>query len=147
MNIAVVGGSSCSKKDYKLAQNLGELIAQEGWVLICGGGPAVMEAACLGAKKQGGVTVGILPSQDGKEANDYLDIKIPTGLGYVRNTLIVRAAKFIVAVDGRYGTLSELSFALAEEKVVIGINTWDIPGIVKVATAKQAVAKIKSYVK
>ncbi len=147
MNIAVIGGSSCSEKVYKQAEALGELIAKEGWTLICGGGPAVMEAACLGAKKQGGLTVGILPSYDGREANQYLDVKIPTGLGYLRNTLVVRAADYIVAVDGKYGTLSEISFGLAEKKRVVGIGTWEIKGVIKVKTAKQAIAKIKSYVK
>lgn len=147
LNVAVIGGSSCSKKDYKLAEEMGRLIAKEGWILVCGGGPAVMEAACLGAKKQGGITVGILPAYDTKKANPYLDVRIPTGLGYIRNSLVVRAADYIVALRGKYGTLSEISFALAEQKKVIGINTWNIKGIVKAKTPKEAVSKIKRYVK
>ncbi|MFO8053216.1 MAG: TIGR00725 family protein [Candidatus Omnitrophota bacterium] len=147
MNIVVIGGSSCSEKYYKIAETLGELIAKEGWVLICGGGPGVMEASCKGAKKQKGLTVGILPSYDGSEANSYLDVKIPTGLGFVRNTLVVRAANYLIAIDGKYGTLSEIGFALSEGKTVVGIDTWDIEGVIKTKTAKDAIKEIKHYVK
>ncbi len=143
INVAVVGGYKCSKKHYKVARTLGELIACEGWVLICGGRSGVMEAASKGAKEKGGLTVGILPSYDGRDANAYLDVKIPTGLGYARNVFVVRAADVVVAVDGKYGTLSEVAFAFNEEKTVIGIDTWDIPGVIKVKTPKEAVAKIK----
>ena len=146
INVAVIGGSTCSKKIYTQAKELGSLIAQEGWTLICGGGPGVMEAVCRGAKEKKGLTVGILPSFEGKEANPYLDVKIPTGLGYARNILVVRAADAIVAIDGKYGTLSEISFALNEEKKVYGIDTWSIKGIIKVKSAKEAIAKIKKEV-
>ncbi|MFH1772580.1 MAG: TIGR00725 family protein [Candidatus Omnitrophota bacterium] len=142
MNVAVVGGYRCSKKAYKTAYEVGKLIAQEGWVLTCGGGSGVMEAACRGAKEKGGLTVGILPGYDVKEANKYLDVKIPTGLGYARNILVVRSASAIVAVDGKYGTLSEIAFALNEDKTVIGIGSWDIPGVVRVKTPSKALEHI-----
>jgi len=147
MNVAVVGGHKCSKKIYRIAEELGSLIAQQGWVLVCGGGPGVMEAACKGAKKQGGLTVGILPGSDGGEANKYLDVKIPTGLGYARNVLVVRAAEAVIAISGEYGTLSEIAFAFNEEKPIVGINTWEIEGVKKVKTAKEAVNYIKKKVK
>jgi len=146
MNIAVIGGSTCSKKNYQIAQQLGELIAEEGWTLICGGRSGVMEAACYGAKSKGGTTVGILPSFNGKDANPYVDIKIPTGLGYARNILVVRAADAVVAIAGHYGTLSEIAFSFNEEKPIIGINTWKIKGIIKVNSAKAAVARIKKLI-
>jgi len=145
MNVAVVGGCKCSRKIYKIAQRLGQLIALEGWVLICGGGSGVMEAACKGVKEKGGLTVGILPSFDAREANPYLDIKIPTGLGYARNILVVRAAEAIVAIDGRYGTLSEIAFALNEGKRVYGIETWDIKGTIKVKSPQEAIERIKRF--
>ena len=145
MNVAVVGGCKCSRKIYKIAQRLGQLIALEGWVLICGGGLGVMEAACKGAKEKGGLTVGILPSFDAREANPYLDIKIPTGLDYARNILVVRAAEVIVAIDGKYGTLSEIAFALNEGKRVYGIETWDIKGIIKVESPQEAIERIKRF--
>ncbi|UCC95369.1 MAG: TIGR00725 family protein [Candidatus Omnitrophota bacterium] len=143
MNVAVIGGYNCSKKAYKSAQRLGVLIAQERWILICGGGSGVMEAACKGAKEKGGLTVGILPSFDEKEANLYLDVKIPTGLGCARNILVVRAADAIVAVNGKYGTLSEIAFALNEGKRVCGIDTWDIKGLIKVTCPEEAIKYIK----
>jgi len=106
-----------------------------------------MEAACRGAKKEGGLTVGILSTDHSREANSYVDVKLPTGLGFVRNTLVVRAADFIVAVDGEYGTLSEISFALCEKKKVIGINTWEIKGVMKVKTPKEAIRRIREHAK
>ncbi|MFA5008915.1 MAG: TIGR00725 family protein [Candidatus Omnitrophota bacterium] len=147
MNISVIGGSTCSKKDYKIAQELGSLIAREGWTLICGGRTGIMEAACKGAKSAGGTTVAILPSRDAKDANAFVDVKIPTGLGYARNILVVRASDIIVAVSGKYGTLSEIAFAFNEDRCVIGINTWKIKGVVQVETALQAVSYIKRILK
>ena len=87
-----------------------------------------MEAACQGAKAAGGLTVGILPGHNPKEANRFVDVKIPTGLGYARNLFVVRAADIIIAVDGKYGTLSEIAFAFNEGKSVLGIETWKIKG-------------------
>ena len=147
MNIAVVGESSCSKKNYQIARQAGQLIAREGWTLVCGGGNGVMEAACLGAKEEKGLTVGILPSFDGCEANNYLDVKLTTGLGYARNILVVRAADYIIAIDGQYGTLSEIAFAFNEGKQVYGIGTWDIKGILCVKDPQEAIKKIKQSVK
>jgi len=147
MNISVIGGSRCSKKDYEIARELGRLIAKEGWTLICGGRTGVMEAACCGAKEAGGTTVAILPSADGKDANAYVDVKIPTGLGYARNVLVVRASDIIVAVSGQYGTLSEIAFAFNEDRHVIGINTWKIKGVIHVKTPLQAISKIKVILK
>ncbi|MCK4912357.1 MAG: TIGR00725 family protein [Candidatus Omnitrophica bacterium] len=143
MNISVIGGHKCSKKIYKIAEEVGRLIAGQGWVLICGGRTGVMEAACKGAKEQGGLTVGILPSSDGGDANKYVDVKIPTGLGYARNILVVRASDAVIAISGEHGTLSEIAFAFNEEKLIIGIDTWEIEGIKKAKTAKEAVGYIK----
>lgn len=143
MNVAVIGGYKAKKRDYIIAQKLGRLIAKEGWVLICGGREGIMEAVCRGAKEFKGITVGILPGFDDKDANEYVDIKIPTGLGYARNLLVIRSADFVIAVDGKYGTLSELAFALNENKIVLGINTWDIKGVIKVKTPEEAISYIK----
>jgi len=162
MNVAVVGGHACSRKAYRIAQEAGRRIAQEGWVLVCGGGPGVMEAACRGAKEAGGFTVGILPGFDHGEANRFLDVSLPTGLGYARNILIVRAADAIIAIDGEYGTLSEIAFAFSAEggsahiknsgggndpKPIVGIHTWKIRGLKQVASAQQAVSHIKTILR
>ena len=147
MNISVIGGSTCSKKDYEIARQAGMLIAQEGWTLICGGRTGIMEAACRGAKERNGLTVGILPSIDGKEGNKYLDVKIPTGLGFARNVLVVRASDIIIAISGKYGTLSEIAFAFNEDRKVIGINTWKIKGVIQVKTPLQAISYIKKILR
>ena len=147
MNVAVVGGHKCSKKHYEIARRLGRFIAKEGWVLICGGGQGIMEAACQGAEEEGGLTVGILPGYKGEEANAYLDVNLTTGLGLARNVLVVRSAEAVIAVDGEYGTLSEIAFAFNENRPVIGIDTWDIKGVVKVKTPEEAIQYIKKKVK
>ena len=147
MNIAVVGGAKCSKKNYRIARQLGELIAREGWLLICGGGTGVMKAVSEGAKSCEGITVGILPGYQSREANSYIDVKIPTGFGYARNIFIIRAADIVVAVDGKYGTLSEIAFALNEGKTVLGIDTWKIKGVIKVKDPPGAIQYIKRKLK
>jgi len=147
MNITVVGGHKCSGKIYKIAEEVGRLIAQQGWILVCGGRTGVMEAACKGAKRGGGLTVGILPSSNGRDANKYVDVKIPTGLGYARNILVVRASDAVIAISGEYGTLSEIAFAFNEEKPIVGIDTWEIKGIKKVKTAQAAINFIKRKAK
>lgn len=146
MNIGVIGGYKCTKKIYKIAQEVGKLIAAEHWTVICGGGSGVMEAVCRGAKSAGGRTVGILPTDDESSANAYLEVKIPTGLGYARNVLIVRASQALIAIDGKYGTLSEIAFACNEEKPVVGIDTWDIPGVHKVYTPGEAIRYIRKKI-
>lgn len=143
MNVGIVGGHRCSRNIAAIAEELGYLIARQGWVLICGGGGGVMEAACRGVREAGGLSIGILPSSHGQEANAYLDIKIPTGLGYARNFLVVRASHVIIAVDGEYGTLSEIAFALCEGKRVLGIKTWKIKGVKEVKDPSLAIKEIK----
>lgn len=147
MNIAVVGGHKCTKEIYRIAQEVGKLIAEAGWILICGGKTGVMEAACKGAKEADGLTVGILPGSEADEANKYVDVKLPTGLGYARNFLVVRAADAIIAIDGEYGTLSEIAFAFNDPRPIVGIDTWDIEGIKKVNTPQEAVSYLKKILR
>jgi len=85
-----------------------------------------MEAACRGAKAEGGTTVGILPTDHRRHANEYVDIAIATGMGEARNALIVRAADVVIAIDGEFGTLSEIALALRTGKPVVGIDTWEL---------------------
>jgi len=102
-----------------------------------------MQAACKGAKSSGGKTIGILPGHDKKEANPYVDIPIVTGLGYMRNNLVVKNADIVIAIDGKEGTLSEIAFALQMKRPIIGIDTWDIPGLIQVKDVQEAIAWIK----
>lgn len=111
-----------------VAEDVGRALARRRALLVCGGLGGVMEAACRGAKAEGGTTLGILPASSRASAGPYVDIAIPTGMGEMRNALIVRCADAVIAVGGEFGTLSEIAFALRTGTPVVGLNTW---GLVK----------------
>jgi uncharacterized protein (TIGR00725 family) len=149
VHIAVVGKGGPDVPDdiLRAAEEVGAGIAAAGAVLVCGGRDGVMEAACRGAKAAGGLTVGILPGVDRAEANAFVDVAVPTGLGEARNALVVRAADAVIAVDGGYGTLSEIALALVAGTPVVGLGTWELrraagadTGIVPAQDAAGAVA-------
>jgi hypothetical protein len=145
--IAVIGGSHCSEEIYELARQVGHEIARAGALLICGGLFGVMEAACRGAKEAGGTTIGILPGRSKTEANAFVDIPIVTGLNDARNAIIARSADGVIAVDGEYGTLSEIAFALKFGKPVIGLHVaFDVAGLARATTASGAVQHILSQI-
>jgi uncharacterized protein (TIGR00725 family) len=121
---------------------VGRRLAERGAVVVCGGLGGVMEAACRGAKEAGGPTVGILPGTDRAAANAFVDVAIPSGLGEGRNVLVVRAADAVVAVGGGYGTLSEIALALKAGKRVVGLDSWDIEGVLAAADPEAAVAAV-----
>lgn len=125
--IAVIGGSTVPPRIAALAREVGRELARRGVVLVCGGLSGVMEAACQGAKEAGGLTVGILPGEPWEEEgkpNQYVDIPIVTGIGYARNAIVVKTAQAVIAVDGSFGTLSEIAYALQSDIPVIGLETW-----------------------
>jgi uncharacterized protein (TIGR00725 family) len=124
--IAVIGENDPTPEIAALAEEVGAEIASAGAVLVCGGLGGVMEAACRGAHGKGGVTIGILPGTRPRDANAYVTYPIPTGLGHARNLLVARAAQAVIAIGGRYGTLSEIAFAKIEGVPVIGLMTWEI---------------------
>ena len=131
--IGVIGGATCSAEIYEIAREVGGEIARNGFSLVCGGLGGVMEAACRGAKEAGGITIGIIPTADKRDANPYCDLIIPTGLGHARNVLVVYASDALVAVDGETGTLSEIAIALKVGKPIVGIKTWELEGRVPLA--------------
>ncbi len=143
--VAVIGGHACNAKVEQISIKLGKLLAEVGAIIVTGGLGGVMEAVSRGAKNGGGVTVGILPSEDKDAANPYVDIPIPTGLGYTRNTIVAGCADAVIALPGEYGTLSEIAFALNMKKLVIGLGSWAIPGVLEVKTAEEAVAKVLAW--
>jgi uncharacterized protein (TIGR00725 family) len=124
--IGVIGGGDVSQVTAQIAEEVGREIARRGAVLVCGGLGGVMEAACLGAAAEGGLTVGILPGDDRRAANPYVKIPIITGIGYARNVAVVKSSQAVIAVDGSYGTLSEIAHALQSGIPVIGLGTWSI---------------------
>jgi uncharacterized protein (TIGR00725 family) len=138
--IGVIGASEIDKATYDLAVRVGELIAESGAILVCGGREGVTEAACKGAKSRGGTTIGILPGRDITSANPWVDYPVATGFGEARNMAIINTAQALVAVAGAYGTLSEIAFALNAGKKVYGLGTWDINGVIKCETPEIAVS-------
>ena len=110
--IAVIGGGQCSPKEAVLAEAVGRELAKREAILVCGGLGGVMEAACRGATIESGLTVGILPSDDPTTGNPYVQIPVATGVGYARNIAVVKSAQAVIAVDGDYGALSEIAYAL-----------------------------------
>lgn len=141
IRVGVIGGARPASKFRKIAFEVGQLIAEKGAILVCGGLSGVMEAAARGAKKYGGLSVGILPGNSLKDANPHIDIAIATGMGYSRNHLVVMNADVLIAIDGEYGTLSEIAYGCVHGKKIIGIGTWDIEGVIPVETAEEAVDK------
>ena len=137
--VAVVGPNDATSQERRAAEAIGRALAEAGGIVLCGGLGGVMEAACHGADAAGGMTVGLLPGTDRAAANDYLQIALPTGLGELRNGLIIRAADAVIAVGGAYGTLSEIALALRTDVPVIGLETWDVEGIERVDTPAEAV--------
>jgi len=124
--IGVIGGGAVSPQVAGIAEEVGREIARQGAVLVCGGLGGVMEATCRGASNEGGLTIGILPGNSRLDANPYVKIPIVTGFGYARNVAVVKSAQAIIAIDGSYGTLSEIGHALQSGIPVIGLNTWSL---------------------
>lgn len=105
---------------------MGRALGRRGAVLVCGGLGGVMEAACEGARSEGGATVGVLPGLDRDAANPHVQVALATGLGEARNALVVRAVDAVIAVGGEYGTLSEIALALKAGTPVVGVGTWEL---------------------
>jgi uncharacterized protein (TIGR00725 family) len=145
---AVIGESDCGPELYAVAQDVGALAAKGGAAIVCGGLGGVMEAACRGATSAGGTAIGILPGTSKSDANPYVSLALPTGLGEARNVLVVRAADAVIAVGGMYGTLSEIALALKLGKPLVGLRTWElskggqrVAAFPTAATAEEAVAQ------
>lgn len=143
--IAVVGSGEATSQEESWAYEVGRRLAMAGAVVVCGGRGGVMEAVCRGAVEAGGLTIGILPGNAHREANPYVRLPLPTGLGEVRNALVVRVAHAVIAIGGEFGTLSEIALALKWGIPVIGLGTWTLhrPGVTvpleTVSTPEEAV--------
>jgi hypothetical protein len=127
MIIAVIGGEEALAEGARLAEEVGRELARRGCTVVCGGGSGVMEAVCRGARAEGGHTIGILPGHNATESppNDYVEFPIFTGLGFARNSMVALSGQAVIAIDGAYGTLTEIAYALIHEVPIVGLNTWD----------------------
>lgn len=138
--VAVVGaGADVPSVLLAEAEVVGAQLARCGAIVVTGGLGGVMEAACRGAREAGGTTLGILPGAERAAANPFVDIALATGMGELRNGLVVRCADALIAIAGGHGTLSEIAFALKVGKPVVGIGTWEIEGVRPAADAQEAV--------
>jgi uncharacterized protein (TIGR00725 family) len=138
--VAVVGAGDATAAELALAEEVGARLVELGATVVTGGLGGVMEAACRGAKSRRGQTVGLLPGDDRSEANGWVDVAIATGLGELRNGLIVRTSDALVAIGGGAGTLSEIGFALKLGRPVIGLGTFAVDGVVQAQSAAEASA-------
>lgn len=147
--IGICGTSRADPITDDVAERVGGLVAARGGIVVCGGLGGVMAAAARGAARAGGFSIGLLPGESADEAAADVSLAIPTGMGEMRNVLIVRACPVIIAIGGAYGTISEIALALRTGRPVIGLDTWEIrppgghipdPGIRRATSPDEAVA-------
>jgi hypothetical protein len=124
--VAVFGGYRCDEATAAAAEEVGRLLAEAGCIVVTGGREGVAAAASRGAQHAGGLTLGILPSRDRSEANDWVTVAVPTGLGETRNALVVMDADAVIAFPGLDGTLSEMAFALLGGAPVVSLGGWEL---------------------
>ncbi len=128
--IGVIGAGACGSETIALAETVGREIAKRGAILICGGLGGVMEATAYGAKQEGGITLGILPGIMREEANPWIDLAVVSGMGHARNVLIAQSSDALIAVNGEYGTLSEIALGLKMGKPVVVLEPgWKIEAV------------------
>ncbi|MBN2035402.1 MAG: TIGR00725 family protein [Chitinispirillaceae bacterium] len=126
--VGVIGsGGTIDEKQYHQAYEVGTYLAQRNAVLVCGGLGGIMEAASRGAAENGGTIIGILPSTARDDANAFVTVSIPTGMGVARNALVAHTADVLIAFPGAFGTLSEMAIALDLQKSVVCMpRAWDL---------------------
>jgi len=145
--VSVIGGGNCNSEVEQLVHNLGKELAEVVDILVTGGLGGTMKAVCSGFKAKGGLTIGIIPSYNKNDANEFVDIAIPTGLGLARNVLVVKSADVVVALPGEAGTLSEIAYCLQFGIPVISLGSWEIKGVINVANIDEAIEKVKEILK
>jgi uncharacterized protein (TIGR00725 family) len=137
--VAVIGPNEATPEEIAHAEEVGRLLAARDAVVVCGGLSGVMEAVSRGAAEMGGTVLGILPGSNRADANAHVTVAVTTGMGEMRNPLVVRSADAVIAVGGAYGTLSEIALALRTGVPVVGIGTWELPDVVVAPDPRAAV--------
>jgi uncharacterized protein (TIGR00725 family) len=141
--IGVVGAGNASSHGLDCAYQVGRLIAENGAILVCGGLGGVMEAASRGCAEAGGDVLGILPGDSAASANPYVSLPIVTDMGHARNVIIAQTSNALIAIEGEYGTLSEIAIGLKLGKVVVQLNSFpQISTTYQVQTPEQAVEMV-----
>ena len=145
--ISVFGGRNITPEVYEKSVEIGRLLAQEGFLVFCGGGKGVMEAISKGVSIAGGTVIGILKGKELEEGNDYLTIPIATGMDIARNAVLAYNCDAAIAISGQYGTMSEIAYAFQLDKSVIGYQTWDINNVIQAESPEDVISKLKKELK
>jgi uncharacterized protein (TIGR00725 family) len=137
VQVAVIGSGA---EHEARAEEVGRLLAERGCTVVTGGRGSVMAAAARGAKSAGGVTIGVLPGESRRDANEWIDHAVVTGVGHARNLAVVASGDAVIAVGGQWGTLAEIGFANVLGRPVVVLEPgWQLDGVPRVATAQEAV--------
>lgn len=145
--IGVIGASQPTAGGLRVAEAIGREVAMRGAVLVCGGLGGVMEAAARGCVEAGGEVLGILPGESGESANPYVTIAVATNMGHARNVIIAHTADALIAVEGEYGTISEMAIGLKLGKVVVALpGALEMTGSLTAATPQEAVAFVWGHI-
>ena len=147
ITISVIGGHETNPEVEEIAHKIGRIIADVGAVLVCGGLRGAMEHASKGAREAGGLTIGILPGKDKSEANPYIDIALPSSIGFARNAIVACCADIIIALPGSHGTSSEISYGIVYKRPIIDLGGWNLSEMIKVKDVNAAEGKIRELVK
>ena len=146
ITISVIGSRDATPQTAKLARSVGKMVAELDCVLVCGGLLGLMQAVCEGAKSAGGMTIGILPGKEKFDANPFVDIALPTTIGYSRNVIVAASADIVIALPGSFGTESEICYALVYGRPVINLGGWKIKGLIKARSVDDAKRIVKRLV-
>ena len=139
VRVGIIGGSRAGEAACRAAYEVGRLLAKRGAVIVCGGLGGVMETAARGAREAGGFSIGILPGASPADAGSSIDVAIATGLGYTRNSLVAMNADVLIAIDGEFGTLSEIAYGAIYGRPVVGLGSWEIRNVAPAASPAEAV--------
>lgn len=146
ITISVIGGSQISSEVEQLAHNVGEIIAKVGAITVCGGLGGAMQAVAKGAQEAGGLTIGLLPGKDKSDANPFIDIALPTTIGFARNAMVAASADIIIALPGSHGTSSEISYGLVYKRPIIDLGGWNREGMIKLDSIDQLEDKLQELI-
>ncbi|MEA3285835.1 MAG: TIGR00725 family protein [Candidatus Marinimicrobia bacterium] len=145
--VAIIGARNASPEGLEFAYEIGRLLGKLGALVYTGGSGGIMEAASRGVHEGGGLAIGILKESDLSGANEFIHVPVMTGMGDLRNGIIIRSVQGAIAVEGAYGTLSEIAYTLSDKKPVLGFRSWDIPGLQAIHTPQEAVDTLLELIK
>lgn len=141
--VAVIGPGDGGTRECEAAHFVAHHLASAGMAIVCGGRGGVMAAAARGATEAGGIAIGILPEEDDRNANEWLSVAVPTGMGELRNAIVARSGICLVAIGGNMGTLSEMAMGLKWGKPVFVLHgDVSLPGEVAATDADDLLQKV-----